>query len=122
MKIAFISDAVYPWNVGGLETLESTEAQELAKTHEVHFFSLKWPGMKKDFRQNNISYHTLHDITPERFYRARKKVNKGVSLVLIWPFSDLLLQIRLYTVKRVPYPPDTNAKNILQALQLQTHT
>ena len=59
MKIAFVSDAVYPWNVGGLETLESTESKELAKHHEVHFFSLKWPGMKKDFRQNNISYHTL---------------------------------------------------------------
>ena len=79
MKIAFISDAVYPWNVGGLETLESTEAQELAKTHEVHFFSLKWPGMKKDFRQNNISYHTLHDITPERFYRhGRRSIRESL--------------------------------------------
>ncbi|MGI0100596.1 MAG: glycosyltransferase family 4 protein [Candidatus Micrarchaeaceae archaeon] len=79
MKIAFISDAVYPWNVGGLETLENTEAQELAKTYEVHFFSLKWPGMKKDFVKNSIHYHTLHDITAERFYRhGRRSIREAI--------------------------------------------
>ncbi len=83
MKIAFVSDAVYPWNVGGLETLESTEAQELAKTHEVHFFSLKWPGMKKDFRHNGIMYHTLHDITAERFYRhGRRSIREAIIYAL----------------------------------------
>lgn len=73
MKIAFVSDAVYPWNVGGLETLERTEAAELAKRHDVYFFSLRWPGMEKDFRKDNIEYHTFHSITTEKFYRHRRR-------------------------------------------------
>jgi glycosyltransferase involved in cell wall biosynthesis len=79
MKIGFVSDAVYPWNVGGLETLESTESKELAKIHNVHFFSLRWPGMQKDFRQNNIMYHTLHHITTEKFYRhGRRSIREAL--------------------------------------------
>ncbi len=80
MRIAFVSDAVYPWNVGGLETLESTEAKELAKSHEVHFFSLQWPGMpKKDFMHNGIMYHTLHKITTEKFYRhGRRSIREAL--------------------------------------------
>ena len=80
MKIAFVSDAVYPWNVGGLETLESTESKELAKRHEAHFFSLRWPGMGKDFRKDNIMYHTLHNITTEKFYRhGRRSIREAVA-------------------------------------------
>lgn len=80
MKIGFVSDAVYPWNVGGLETLESTESKELAKKHEVHFFSLKWPGMEKDFMLHNIHYHTLHDITTEKFYRhGRRSIREALA-------------------------------------------
>lgn len=84
MKIAFVSDAAYPWNVGGLETLESTEAQELAKGHEVHFFSLQWPGMpKKDFKHNGIMYHTLHKITTEKFYRhGRRSIREALVFSL----------------------------------------
>ncbi len=85
MNIAFVSDAVYPWNVGGLETLESTEAQELAKEHDVHFFSLQWPGMKKkDFRHNNIMYHTLHKISTEKFYRHGRR---SIREALIFSFG-----------------------------------
>ncbi|MGD0729500.1 MAG: glycosyltransferase family 4 protein [Candidatus Micrarchaeaceae archaeon] len=83
MRIAFLSDAVYPWNIGGLESLESTEAIELAKNHEVHFFSLRWPGMKKDFTQNNISYHTLHDITVDEFYRhGRRSIREAIAYTI----------------------------------------
>ncbi len=84
MRIAFVSDAVYPWNVGGLETLESTEAQELAKDHEVHFFSLQWPGMpRKDFMHKGMMYHTLHKITTEKFYRhGRRSIREALVFSL----------------------------------------
>ena len=35
MRIAFVSDSVYPLELRGLETLERAEADELAKRHEL---------------------------------------------------------------------------------------
>lgn len=72
-KIAFVSDAAYPWNVGGLETLERREAEALAKEHDVHFFSMKWPGMHKDFVDGGIHYHTFHETSTSKFYRHRRR-------------------------------------------------
>jgi glycosyltransferase involved in cell wall biosynthesis len=50
----------------------------------VHFFSLKWPGMKKDFRHNGIMYHTLHDITTEEFYSHGRR---SIRQALIYSFG-----------------------------------
>jgi L-malate glycosyltransferase len=107
MKIGFVSDAVYPWNVGGLETLESAEAKELAKTHEVHFFSLKWPGMKKDFRKDNIMYHTLHEITNEKFYRhGRRSIREAVvftfGLFRIFFYKFDYIQSNEFPIVQIP--------------------
>ncbi len=107
MKIGFVSDAVYPWNVGGLETLESTEAKELAKKHDVHFFSLRWPGMEKDFRKDNIMYHTLHDITTEKFYRhgrrsIREAIAYTVGLVRIFFYKFDYIQANEFPILHIP--------------------
>ncbi|MDE1871511.1 MAG: glycosyltransferase [Candidatus Micrarchaeota archaeon] len=107
MKIAFVSDAVYPWNVGGLETLESTEAQELAKANDVHFFSLRWPGMEKDFRHNNIMYHTLHDITTEKFYsHGRRSIRQAIiytiGLARIFFYKFDYIQSNEFPILQIP--------------------
>jgi glycosyltransferase involved in cell wall biosynthesis len=91
MRIAFVSDSVYPWNFGGLETLERAEADGLAKEHELHFFSMRWPGMESEFRKNGITYHTFHDIDVSRFYRhGRRSIREAVA------FSAGLLKIFRY--------------------------
>ena len=107
MKIGFTSDAVYPWNIGGLEALESTEAKELAKNHEVHFFSLKWPGMEKDFIKDNIHYHTLHDITVENFYRhGRRSIREAlaytIGLVRIFFYKFDYIQSNEFPILQIP--------------------
>ena len=68
MKIAFVSDVAHPWQIGGVATTEATEAAELAKIHEVHFFSMRWPGMKPNFTYKGIEYHTYHKISYERLF------------------------------------------------------
>ncbi|EQD48988.1 hypothetical protein B1B_11835, partial [mine drainage metagenome] len=42
MRIAFVSDVVYPWVKGGVESIEYEEAKELAKTNEVHMFCMRF--------------------------------------------------------------------------------
>lgn len=127
MKIAFVSDAVYPWNVGGLETLESTEAQELAKAHEVHFFSLKWPGMKKDFRRNGIMYHTLYDITMDKFYRhGRRSIREAIfyaaGLFRIFFYKFDYIQTNEFPILHIPllklYCKITGCKLILDMFEV----
>ncbi len=79
MRIAFVSDSVYPWNVGGLETIEKAEAEGLSSEHELHYFSLRWPGMKDDFTRGRIRYHTFHDINHGKFYRhGRRSIREAV--------------------------------------------
>ena len=83
MRIAFVSDAVYPWNFGGIEVLERTEAKELAKSHEVHFFSMQWPGMRREFKSEGITYHAAHKVTQEKFYRhGRRSIREAIVFSL----------------------------------------
>ena len=53
MRIALVSDSIYPYNKGGKETRSYDLAVKLAeKGHEVHFYTMKfWEGedvIKKD--------------------------------------------------------------------------
>ncbi len=92
MRIAFVSDAAYPWHFGGIEVLEHTEAKELAKSHEVHFFSMQWPGMRRTFRREGITYHAFHRVTQKRFYRhERRSIREALafsaSLFKLFPYK-----------------------------------
>jgi glycosyltransferase involved in cell wall biosynthesis len=83
MKIAFVSDAVYPWNIGGIETLQSREYKELAKEHEVHFFSFRWPGMGREFRKDGVTFHAYHRVTKDTFYRhGRRSIREAMIFSL----------------------------------------
>jgi glycosyltransferase involved in cell wall biosynthesis len=83
MKIAFVSDAVAPWSVGGIDSLVGTEAEALAKHHEVHFFTFRWPGMKKDFVKKGIRYHTSHEMNTKRFYRhGRRSIRESIVFMI----------------------------------------
>ncbi len=84
MKIAFMSDAAFPWHMGGLEVVELAEASELAKRHEVHFFSMKWQGMREEFVKDRIHYHTSIPITRDTFYRHGRR---SVRVAIMYMFS-----------------------------------
>ena len=44
-KIAFVSDVVYPWVKGGMETTHYFEMKELARNNEVYCFYMWFGGM-----------------------------------------------------------------------------
>ncbi|MCL4374053.1 MAG: glycosyltransferase family 4 protein [Candidatus Marsarchaeota archaeon] len=107
MKIAFVSDAAYPWSIGGLEALEHTEAKILAKIHDVHFFSFRWPGMKESFQSNNIAYHTYHDITRDTFYRhGRRSIREAILFSIgafrIFKYKFDVLQANEFPIIHIP--------------------
>ncbi|MGC8670101.1 MAG: glycosyltransferase [Candidatus Micrarchaeia archaeon] len=107
MKIAFVSDAAYPWSVGGLEALERTEAESLSKTHEVHFFSFEWPGMEANFKDSNIIYHTYHKITKDTFYRhgrrsIREAILFSIGIFRIFGYKFDVLQVNEFPILHIP--------------------
>jgi glycosyltransferase involved in cell wall biosynthesis len=107
MRIAFVSDSVSPWNTGGLETLEHEEADALSKEHDVHFFSLKWPGMKSEFKKDGITYHSFHDIDRSKFYRHyRRSVREAVfftfGLVRIFKYRFDVVHSNEFPILQLP--------------------
>ncbi len=107
MRIAFVTDAAYPWNVGGLEALEYNEAHELSKYYDVHFFSFRWPNMKPTFKKNGITYHTCHSITKEKFYRhgrrsIREAVIYSVEILRIFKYRFDFVQVNEFPILHIP--------------------
>jgi len=107
MRIAFVSDGVYPWNVGGIETIENTEAMGLAKNHEVHFFSLRWPGMRKDFIHKGIHYHAFHKTDKNKFYRhGRRSIRVAIafslSILRIFGYRFDVIEANLFPILHIP--------------------
>ena len=80
MKIAMVYDVPYPWHVGGIEAMHYNAAVELAKKHEVHFFTTKWPGMGDDFVHKGIHYHATRETNQEKIYRHGRRSIREAAL------------------------------------------
>lgn len=73
MKIAFVYDVPYPWHKGGIEHILAIEAEQLAQEHEVHFFTLRWPGMSNNFVYKNVHYHCYGNANEETAYKHGRR-------------------------------------------------
>ncbi len=80
MKIAIVYDVPYPWHVGGIEAMHYNAAVELAKKHDVHFFTTKWPGMKDEFVHKGVHYHATHSTNQEKIYRHGRRSVREAAL------------------------------------------
>lgn len=73
MRIAFVYDIPYPWHKGGIEYILNNEAKELAKNNEVHYFTMRWPGMKNEFTYENVRYHAFGNVNEHTAYRHGRR-------------------------------------------------
>ena len=83
-RIAFAYDVPYPWHIGGIEAMNFNEAEELAKEHDVHYFTMKWPGMRSnEFVYRGIKYHAYNEASQEKIYRhGRRSIREAAKYVL----------------------------------------
>ncbi len=86
MRIAFLYDMPYPWHKGGIEQMMTNEAKELAKENEVHFFTMRLPGMEGDFTASRIRYHAGPETTDQKTYRNGRRT---VSEAFLYSLSCL---------------------------------
>lgn len=84
MRIAFAYDVPYPWHIGGIEAMSFSEAEELAKENDVHYFTTRWPGMKSgEFTYKGIRYHAYSNTDQGKIYRhGRRSVREAIRYVM----------------------------------------
>jgi glycosyltransferase involved in cell wall biosynthesis len=64
MKIAFVSDVVFPYNKSGRSRRLYEIAKRLAKKHEVHIYTMKWWDGPKNITENKIHLHAVCRFRP----------------------------------------------------------
>lgn len=103
MKIAFISDVIYPWVKGGAELRYFEIARRLAKKHEVHFFTQFYTGMSsKEFEYENIKVHCLNKAPQNLYVNGRRKILPALLFTLTLPFK--LFRYRFDVVDSNEFP------------------
>ncbi len=86
MRIGFVSDVVYPFMKGGVERTEQREMASLAKSHDVHAFSLQLEGMKEEFVSEGVHYHAIGATKKSALFST----SGGRSISCALRFSTLL--------------------------------
>jgi glycosyltransferase involved in cell wall biosynthesis len=78
MRIAFVSDAIYPYNKGGKEKrLYEMSTRLAAMGHEVHIYSMKWWDGPKDRIEHGVHLHGISKLRP-LYDGERRSIKQGV--------------------------------------------
>lgn len=105
MRIAFVLDAIYPYNKGGKEKRAFEISTRLAaRGHDVHVFCMKWwKGPERERLENGVWLHAISGYHP-LYTDSRKSIQQGLlfglaCLRLIGGDFDVL------DVDHIPYFP-----------------
>jgi glycosyltransferase involved in cell wall biosynthesis len=78
VRIAFVSDAIYPYNKGGKEKrLFELSTRLAAMGHDVHIYSMKWWDGPKDIEENGLHLHAISKLYP-MYSGDRRSIKEGV--------------------------------------------
>ena len=107
MKIAFASDASYPWFKGGIEKRRYLIIKELvAKGHDVHVFTMRSPGMpSRDFEYEGATYHCCGTApsTYAMYSKGRRDIPKPISYAAIVFFRMLGSRFEIIDADSFPF-------------------
>ncbi|MBU4347890.1 glycosyltransferase family 4 protein [Patescibacteria group bacterium] len=78
MKIALISDSIYPYNKGGKETRSYELASKLSKNNDVHFYTMKFWDGKEAIKKNGFYLHGICKETP-LYKKNRRNIWQGIK-------------------------------------------
>ena len=127
MRIAFAYDLPYPWHIGGIEQINATEAEELAKANEVHFFTMRWPNMPSTTVRNGVNYHAWYPASINTVYRhGRRSIRKALAfsfgLLRLFGYRFDLLVIDQFPYLHIPiavvYAKLTGCKLVIRVAEV----
>jgi glycosyltransferase involved in cell wall biosynthesis len=105
MKIALVTDAIYPYNKGGKETRTFQLSTRLAKKgHDVHIYTMNWWNGKKENKIKKENGVTLHGITKlYPLYSGKRRSIKEAILFSLGCFKLLKEDFDVIDVDHMPH-------------------
>jgi len=102
MKIAFVSDAIYPYNKGGKEKRIYEISTRLAKRgHNVHVYCMKWWKEKETHRiENGVHLHAI-----SRYYSLYSGKRRSIKEAVMFAFACFKLIREDFDVIDVDHMP-----------------
>jgi glycosyltransferase involved in cell wall biosynthesis len=104
MIIAFVSDAIYPYNKGGKEKRLYELSTRLAKKgYDVHIYCMKWWDGPKDRIENGVHLHAISKCYP--LYSGERRSIKQALIFGIASIKLVTKKFDIIDVDQMPYFP-----------------
>ena len=102
MKIALVSDAIYPYNKGGKEKRLYEVSTRLAKKgHEVHIYCMKWWKGNSKRKENGVILHGFSRYSP--LYSKNRRSIKQALIFSINSFKLIREDFDVIDVDHMPH-------------------
>ncbi|WP_170977355.1 glycosyltransferase family 4 protein [Halorussus salinisoli] len=81
MKIAYVYDAVYPWEKGGAQKRVWEIARRLAETHDVHLYGMHYWNGPDTIERDGVTFHGVCD--PKDLYvNGRRSIRQALHFAV----------------------------------------
>src|SRR6266568_490178 len=78
MKIAIVSDAIYPYNKGGKEKrIYEVTTRLAARGHDMHIYCMEWWKGKDVTKENGVFLHAISPHYP-LYFKNRRSIKQAV--------------------------------------------
>lgn len=103
LKIALVSDAIYPYNKGGKEKRVYEFSTRLAKSgHSVHLYTMKWWEQNTNHKiENKVHLHAISNLYP--LYSGQRRSIQQALLFALSCFKLLQEDFDLIDVDHMPH-------------------
>lgn len=103
MKIAFVTDVIYPYVKGGAEKRIYEFSRRLSNAgHEVHVYGIKWWDGPSTFKKDGVTYHGV--CKPRKLYRGgRRSVAEALAFGLALTLPLLREKFDVIDCNQHPY-------------------
>lgn len=104
-KIAFVSDAVLPFHIGGKEKrLYEVSTRMVSDSYEVHIYTMKWWAGPKIINIDGVYYHAISKLRPLYTKNGRRSISEAVFFGLA-TFKLLFQRFDVLEVDTIPFFP-----------------
>jgi len=101
MKIAYVTDAVYPYHKGGKEVRLYEISKRLAINHEVHIYSMKWWKGSDNIIKDKVHFHAVCKLYKLYTPSGRRSIFEGIMFGL----NCLRINVKEYDIVDVDHMP-----------------
>lgn len=108
-RLAFVSDAVYPFNKGGKEMRLHEISTRLAKTgYDVHVYTMQWWEGGRTLEQNGVHYHAISKLYP--LYQGSRRSMREAIMFGLATFKLFGAKFDVIDVDSMPFFPLFSAR------------